>query len=116
MAGKAPRLTKKERQERFGKGPSGTPRTAAAEAPSTREALATMKDGDHLHCIACGKHLDTVGEARSRKGGFDALWATVRCAHGSPFFACLGCVTDARRRLDEHDRSGASVKVASPWH
>jgi hypothetical protein len=109
-------LTRKERQATFGKGPSGAPREASSEAPSTRDVLATMKDGDHLHCIACGKHLDTVGEARARKGGFDALWATVRCAHGSPFFACLGCVPAARKRLDAHDRSGNAVKVAPPWH
>ncbi len=63
-------------------------------------------------------HLETVGEAQARAAqGLGApMWAEVRCAHGSLFHACLGCVPQARILLDEHDRTGNAVRAASAWH
>ena len=74
--------------------------------------------GTHLHCVACGRHLETVGEARARQArGLDNnLWVSVRCLHGSVFHACLGCAAKARMLLDEHDRTGKPVQQAAPFH
>ena len=68
-------------------------------------------DHQHIHCIACGRHIDG--------GEFSASPPTAKilaCQHGSKFPACAACVTPAKRLLDEHDRSGQPVKSASAWH
>lgn len=111
------RLTKKERQETFGKGPSGVPRMTGGPS-SDGFSDPQLSPGSHIHCVACGRHLDTVGEARARKasGVGSTLWATVRCAHGSPFQACMTCVDAARGLLAEHDRTGEAVRAAAAWH
>ena len=91
------KLTKKERQAIAGKGPAG--------------ARATAGDGgQHIHCVACGRHLD--------ESEFDApATATfVQCLHGSQFASCLGCQIPSQKLLDEHDRTGQPVKAASAWH
>jgi hypothetical protein len=88
------KLTKKERKAASGKGPAGAKAT-----------------GDqHIHCVACGRHIDA--------GEFDdpATATVVRCAHGSTFASCLGCTIPAQKLLDEHDRTGQPVKIASAWH
>lgn len=91
-----PRLTRKERQAKFGKGPSGTP---------------ANKESEHIHCIACGRHLD----AREFEGTPRAAeWLT--CLHGSRFAACQPCVTEAQTRIDEHDRTGQPPRIAPMWH
>ena len=114
------RLTRRERKEQFG--PLG-PKPPTAEDAKSFGALdlapdPSLPDGTHIHCVACGKHLDTVGEARARQGGAigGTLWASLRCAHGSVFQACLGCMAKARRLLDDHDRSGRAVAMAEAWH
>lgn len=86
------RLTKRERKALFGKGPSGEPKK-------------------HIHCIACGKHLD---DEQFEATPATAAWVT--CQHSSRFAACSGCVPEAQRRLDEHDRTGTAVQTASAWH
>lgn len=89
------KLTKKERQALTGKGPSGTRANNGAE---------------HIHCVACGRHLDA--------SEFDtpATATFVQCQHGSQFAACLGCQIPAQKLLDEHDRTGQPVRAASAWH
>ena len=118
-----PRLTKRERQALQGPrpGPNGPVirRPAAGGASTiTGGSTAGLDPGTHLHCVACGKHLETVGEAQARAAqGLGApMWAEVRCAHGSLFHACFGCVPQARILLDEHDRTGNAVRAASAWH
>ena len=108
------RLTKRERQEKFGKGPSGT----APQQTSATQTQGVAQDGAHIHCVACGRHLDTVGAAKARAstGRFEELWATVTCLHGSQYYACFNCVAQARVLLDQHDRTGQQVKMATPWH
>lgn len=108
------RLTRKERQALHGKGPSGEPRRADEPGPDV-DGLAGMQPGQHIHCLACGKHLDTVGEARAR-GKANPLWVAVRCGHGSVFHSCLTCVGECRARLDEHDRNGTPPRMAEAWH
>jgi hypothetical protein len=88
-----PQLTKKERKALAG------PRPAQA---GTHQ---------HIHCVACGVHLDP-GEFE----GASPAAAWVRCAHGSTFASCAGCTSRAQQLLDEHDRTGQPVKTASAWH
>ena len=90
-------LTKRERKALFGRGPSGAPKAASKN--------------QHIHCIACGAHLDPAE--------FDGSPATarwIRCEHGSSFPCCLSCEPEATRRLAEHDRTGRPVQVAQAWH
>ncbi|MDP3279176.1 MAG: hypothetical protein Q8Q09_28555 [Deltaproteobacteria bacterium] len=89
------RLTKKERK---------------ALAPP-RAAGANNAQNQHIHCIACGRHIDppefepSVGSAK-----------ILRCEHGSSFPSCTGCTVLSQSLLDEHDRSGQAVKTAAAWH
>lgn len=88
---KAKRLTKKERKAASGGGSGGAPQ--------------------HLHCIACGRHLDP--------GEFAGASPTARvltCDHGGRFPSCTGCVPTATTLIAEHDRSGKPVQAASAWH
>jgi hypothetical protein len=94
------RVTKKERKalERA----SGT--TAAPRAGAHQHEHA------HIHCIACGKHLDpnSFGEA----GGPEFY----RCQHGSDFPHCAEHAAQAKELVDEHDRTGKAVQQAAAWH
>ncbi len=89
-----PQLTKRERKAL--KGPTGAARAAA--------------QGQHIHCIACGAHLDPAQ--------FDppATATFLRCQHGSQFASCTACVASSQALLDEHDRTGQGVKSAAAWH
>ncbi|MDI1442921.1 hypothetical protein [Polyangium sp. 6x1] len=86
------RLTKRERKA------LAPPRPAAAPAHT-----------HHIHCIACGRHLEPeemqTGEA-----------VMLRCLHGSTFPSCSGCRARSVELLAEHDRTGQSVRTASAWH
>lgn len=116
-----PRLTKKERKALFGSGPKPPPpatQRSDDEGANPIGAVPSGHTGDHIHCLACGKHLETVGEARARsaKGLQSTVWMSIRCAHGSEFQCCMGCVDRAKQLLDEHDRTGEGVRAATPWH
>jgi hypothetical protein len=89
------RLTKKERKA-----------LSPAAAPS---AQAGGHHG-HIHCIACGKHLDpdTFGEP----GGA----AFLRCEHGADFPHCSACRDQAKALVEEHDRTNKPVRKAAAWH
>ena len=86
------RLTKRQRKELEGKGPSGN-------------------EDKHIHCVACGRHLhgheftDTPSTSR---------W--VSCQHGSKWASCVACVPAAKEKLDEHDRTGRPVNAAAAYH
>ena len=79
---------------------------------ATRGATAPAKRAEpqHIHCVACGRHLDPAFFNAPAKA------TVVRCAHGSTFAACNECATKAQLMLDEHDRSGQPVKPAAAWH
>jgi hypothetical protein len=87
------RLTKRERKDQ-----RGSPQPAPAA-------------GQHLHCVACGRHLDSSEFSASPPA---AAW--LRCAHRTRFAACMRCVAEARRLLAEHDRTGQPVHAATAWH
>ena len=112
------RLTRKEKQALHGVGPR-PPATSTSFAAQGIELEPGLNDQSHVHCVACGRHLDTVGELRARNGAMrpgGTPWTTVRCAHGSTFQACEACVPQARVLLADHDRSGADVRAAAAWH
>jgi hypothetical protein len=87
------KLTKRERKAEKGVGPSG--KTA---------------DTQHIHCVACGRHIDPAE--------FDgpATATRVSCQHGSRFASCVSCVARTKELLAEHDRTGQPVKTAIAWH
>jgi hypothetical protein len=75
------------------------------------QTAASNTDQQHIHCIACGRHLHA--------GEFTASPVTARylsCQHGHKFPACTGCVAQGQQMLREHDRTGQPVQVAHAWH
>lgn len=97
MSKRAPRVTKKERR-------------AINQAAPGGGGGGGHHHHEHIHCTACGKHLDV--------DQFDApasaLW--MRCEHGSQFPSCTACVDVTKERLAEHDRTGKPVDAAPAWH
>jgi hypothetical protein len=94
-------LTKKERK--------------SATGPSPRAAAKPTQAGhqhgpQHIHCIACGKHLDP--EVFGEPDGADFI----RCDHGSDFPHCVACYDKAKALVVEHDRTGQPVAKAAMWH
>jgi hypothetical protein len=80
-----------------------------------RKALAPPRpgggtDAQHIHCIACGRHIDPA------EFNAPATAAMLRCDHGSRFPACVECEEPAKARVAEHDRTGKNVQVAGAWH
>jgi hypothetical protein len=90
---KEKKLTKRERKALTGVGPSGNSR-----------------EPQHIHCVACGRHLDPseFHEPATAVGVF--------CQHQSRFASCVGCVARTKELLAEHDRTGKAVKMAEAWH
>ncbi|CAN97725.1 hypothetical protein WME95_41275 [Sorangium sp. So ce327] len=80
-----------------------------------RKALAPARPAQphehkHIHCVACGKHLDP--EEFLAQGS--ATW--IQCLHKSRFATCTECVEISKRLLAEHDRTGQPVQSAQAWH
>ncbi len=87
------RLTKRQRKELHGKGPSG------------------QAQHKHIHCIACGRHIDPEEFAAATPSA-----TILTCQHGSQFPSCAGCVEESAARLAEHDRTGEPPRIAAAWH
>jgi hypothetical protein len=85
-----------------------TRREKKAESPGPRPPAG---EGQHIHCIACGRHIDPAEFESS-----PATAVTVRCDHGSTFATCVGCAVQAESLVAEHDRTGQPVKTAAAWH
>jgi hypothetical protein len=71
----------------------------------------TPHDHGHIHCIACGRHIDAQE--------FEVKPPTamiIVCAHQSQFPSCVGCETTARYLVDEHDRTNKPVNHAPAVH
>lgn len=64
----------------------------------------------HIHCVACGMHLDP------ERFEAPATATYVRCQHGSQWASCAACVPRSKELLAEHDRTGQPVKSAGAWH
>lgn len=88
-----PKLTKRERK---------------ALAPARPQAAGGGHA--HIHCIACGRHLDDADfEA-------PATATTITCDHGSTFPTCVKCMPQSKVLVAEHDRTGQAVRSANAWH
>ncbi len=88
--------------------PKLTKREKKAAAPA-RPAQQPTAHG-HIHCIACGKHLDPSDfEA-------PAVATTVTCDHGSNFPTCVKCMAKSISLVKEHDASNTPVRSATAWH
>ncbi len=90
MAKKAKQLTKRQRK--------------------ALKPTAHQHEHQHIHCIACGRHMDpeeftALGTAR-----------IIQCDHGSRFPACVSCAPQAEALIAEHDRTNQPVKAAAAWH
>ena len=87
------RLTKRERRE-------ANPTKPAAQGHSS-----------HIHCIACGRHMDPAEfQGPTPRGLF------LTCEHKSQFPSCTDCQVTARYLIAEHDRTGNAVATAQAWH
>ena len=89
-----PKLTKREK-----KAAAGGPKPAGAQ-----------HEHQHIHCIACGKHLDGADFEPP------ATATTITCDHGSTFPTCVKCMTRSMALVKEHDQNNQPVKVAAAWH
>jgi hypothetical protein len=65
----------------------------------------------HIHCIACGRHIDP-----SELSGSPPTALMITCDHGSRFASCIGCLDHSQQLVDQHDKSGQPVKAAGAWH
>jgi hypothetical protein len=92
-----PKLTKRERK-------------AQNPRPAQGPGGGTPSGHGHIHCVACGKHLDP--------GDFEApaVATTITCDHGSVFASCVRCMAKSTALVQEHDRTGQPVKAAGAWH
>ena len=97
------RTTKKERKA--AQGVTSTPVRPRASAAAQRG-----HDHTHIHCIACGKHLDPSVFGEPDGATF------YRCQHGGDFPHCAGCAERAKQLVDEHDRTGKPVQKAAAFH
>lgn len=89
-----------------------TKREQKALKAATRPApQGHQHDHQHIHCVACGRHLDP-----SEFEGPSPSATVLRCAHGSEWAACAGCAARGRELLAAHDRTGQPVQQAAAWH
>jgi hypothetical protein len=88
-----------------------TKREQKALRPARPGARGQGGEHQHIHCTACGRHLDP-----SEFDG-DAPTAThLRCAHNGSFTSCVSCAERTRVLLETHDRTGQPVQAAAVWH
>jgi hypothetical protein len=90
--------------------PKLTKREKKALAPAKPAAQQHQHGHQHIHCIACGRHLD---EAEFET---PATATTIKCDHGSTFPTCVKCMSKSMALVQEHDRTNQPVKVAGAWH
>ena len=90
--------------------PKQTKREKKALAGPRPARAAPVKGTGHIHCIACGKHLnETDFEA-------PATATTITCDHGSKFPSCTKCLTKSIALVKEHDEGNTPVRSATAWH
>lgn len=89
--------------------PQLTKRERKAMSPRPAQPAGGHNHG-HIHCIACGKHLDPQDfEA-------PATATTITCDHGSTFPSCVRCMPQSTALVQEHDRTNQPVRTAQAWH
>jgi hypothetical protein len=90
--------------------PKLTKREKKAAAGGPRPAGQAKHEHQHIHCIACGKHLDPEDFEPP------ATATTITCDHGSTFPTCVKCMTKSMALVKEHDRTNTPVKMAPAFH
>ena len=90
-----PKLTKREKKA------LGPPRPAQPAAQHNHQ---------HIHCIACGRHLDP------NEFEAPATAITITCDHGSQFPSCTKCLVKSTALVKEHDASNQPIRSATAWH
>ena len=68
-------------------------------------------DNTHIHCIACGRHIDPNEFSQVPPGAL-----VITCEHKSQFPSCANCEVTARYLVAEHDRTGKPVNSAAAYH
>lgn len=81
------------------------------ERKALEGGTAKQQGAPHIHCVHCGRHINQDEFTKSPIGA-----NFIKCAHGTRYACCTGCIPGARARLDEHDRTGNAVKIAPVWH
>jgi hypothetical protein len=76
-----------------------------------RPGAATHQHEEHIHCIACGRHIEPAEFTAKPPAA-----VRLRCQHGGNWPACDGCAARAREMLALHDRTGQPVERAQAWH
>jgi RNA polymerase-binding transcription factor DksA len=87
------RLTKREKKEQSGGAGGG------------------HQHAGHIHCIACGRHIDPNEFAAVPPSA-----TVITCQHKSQFPACTNCEVTARYLVEEHDRTNKPVNSAAAYH
>ena len=86
------RLTKREKKELSGGGK-------------------THDHAQHIHCVACGRHIDPNEFSQVPPGAI-----VITCEHKSQFPSCANCEVTSRYLIAEHDRTGKPVNTAAAYH
>jgi hypothetical protein len=86
-----------------------TKRERKALAPP-RPARAGGADDKHIHCVACGKHLNP------HEFDHPATATRIACQHRAMFATCIACIDVSKNLLAIHDRTGQPVRAAAAWH
>ena len=77
----------------------------------TPNAARGQQQQAHIHCIACGRHLDPAEFSAAPPTATQLI-----CEHQSRFPACSDCEIPARALIAEHDRTGKPIQQAAAWH
>lgn len=67
--------------------------------------------GGHIHCVACGRHIDPF-----EFEGSPPTATYIICQHQASFPTCVSCHVQSQMLVAQHDRTGQPVKSAAAWH
>jgi hypothetical protein len=90
--------------------PKLTKREKKALAPPRPAQQAAPHNQGHIHCIACGRHLDP------NEFEAPATATSITCDHGSQFPTCTKCLVKSTALVKEHDASNQPIRSATAWH
>jgi hypothetical protein len=88
-----------------------TKRLTKRERKSLDPARPAAAQNQHIHCIACGRHINPDEFAST-----PATATFVECDHGERFASCSSCLFESERLIAEHDKSGKPIAQAAAWH
>ncbi len=90
--------------------PKLTKREKKALAPPRPAQPPAQHNHQHIHCVACGRHLDP------NEFEAPATATTITCDHGSQFPTCTKCLAKSTALVKEHDASNQPIRSATAWH